>query len=101
MCAQISSLAYKGYIEKADLAEMLREGDVCPASTPKIHSREIQALGGPQAGIPDGVLFLLAHQTTKLSYPLLLNFHLHLFVFSVLCGNGSCFQLGQEEQAEG
>lgn len=84
MCAQISSLAYEGYIEKADLAEMLREGDVCPASTPKIHSREIQALGGPQAEIPDGVLFLLAHETTKLSYQLLKFSHLHLFGLSAL-----------------
>lgn len=59
--------------DTADLAQVLREGDVHLASTSQLHSTEVQTLGGSQAEILYSVLFLLAPQVAGADQDVSLN----------------------------
>lgn len=64
-CTDQCSGIWDVHWETVDLAQMLREGDVHLASTSRLHSTEMQTLGGSQAEIPYSVLFLLAPQAAE------------------------------------
>lgn len=72
-CTDQCSDTWEVHWETLDLAEMLHKGDVHLACTSRLHSSEMQTLGGSREEILYSVLLLLAPQVVRADQDISLN----------------------------